>query len=102
MKITLSSPLKYKNTELSELDLDLEHLTGQDLIDLESSFTARGQSVQMFSQGYFAAIAAKSAHLPAEVIKSLPVKDFMKLTNQVMLFLADTVSGISLPANSEA
>ena len=102
MIITLSSPVKYKDSELSEIDLDLEHITGQDLIDIESSFSARGQTVQLFSQGYFAAIAAKSAHLPVEVIKSLPVKDFMKLTNQVIFFLNDTASEISQAANSEA
>lgn len=102
MKITLSTPMKYKDSELSELDLDLESLTGQDLIDIESSITSRGQTVQMSSQGYFAAIAAKSAHIPVEVIKSLPLKDFMKITNQVIFFLNDMVSEDSLPMNSEA
>ena len=102
MKITLSKPLKYKDSELSQIDLELDKLTGQDLIDIESGFTARGQNVQLFSQGYFAAIAAKSAHLPVEVIKSLPVKDFMRVTNQVIFFLNDTASEISTPTNSEA
>ena len=102
MKITLSQPVNYKNSQLSELDLELDALTGQDLIDIESSFTAQGKTVQMFSQGYFAAIAAKASHLPPEVIKSLPVKDFMKITNQVIFFLNDTVSAMSQQENSEA
>ena len=102
MIITLSTPIKYKDSDLVDIDLELDKLTGQDLIDIESSFAVRGQTVQLFSQGYFAAIAAKSAHLPVEVIKSLPVKDFMKLTNQVIFFLNDTASEISQATNSEA
>ena len=102
MKITLSKPITYKNEALTELDLDLDALTGQDLIDIENSFSAMGKTVQLFSQGYFAAIAAKAAHLPQEVIKSLPVKDFMKITNNVIFFLNDTVSEISQLTNSDA
>ena len=100
MKITFSAPVKFKDNEILDLELNLDKLTGQDLIDVESTFAAKGQTVQMFSQKYFAAIAAKAAGLPVEVINSLPIKDFMKLTNQVIFFLNDTVSETSQQENS--
>ena len=102
MIITLTKPLKYRDAELDSLDLDLDALTGQDLIDIEDTLRLTGQTVNLFSQGYFIAVAAKALHVPAEVLKTLPLKDFMKLTNAVLLFLNDTVSPGSMEANSEA
>jgi len=86
MQITLSHPVTYKDTQLDTLTLDLDSLTGNDLIAIEDSLRASG-SVNLFSQGYFAAIAARSAHIPVEVLKGLPVKDFMKVTSEVINFL---------------
>ena len=91
MRITLSHPVNYKDTQLDALDLELDSLTGNDLIAIEDSLRASGQ-VNMFSQSYFAAIAARSAHVPVEVLKSLPVKDFMKVTSEVINFLGSAVS----------
>lgn len=91
MRITLSQPVNYKDTQLDSLDLELDALTGNDLIAVEDSLRAAGQ-VNLFSQSYFAAIAARSAHIPVEVLKGLPVKDFMKVTSEVINFLGDTAS----------
>ena len=92
MIINLTKPLKYKDAELTELDLNLEALTGQDLIDIEDEQRASGQTVNLYSQSYFLAIAAKALHIPSPVLKDLPLKDFIKLTNAVLLFLNDTAS----------
>ena len=91
MQITLSHPVNYKDTQLDSLELDLDSLTGNDLIAVEDTLRASGQ-VNLFSQSYFAAIAARSAHIPVEVLKGLPVKDFMKVTSEVINFLGDTAS----------
>lgn len=91
MQITLSHPLTYKETTIHILDLDLGSLTGNDLIAVEDSLRASGQ-VNLFSQSYFAAIAARSAHIPVELLKGLPVKDFMKVTSEVINFLGGTDS----------
>ena len=100
MKITLSHPVPYKDTQLDTLDLDLDALTGNDLIAIEDSLRASGQ-VNLFSQSYFAAIAARSAHIPVEVLKSLPVRDFMKVTSEVINFLGGTASEESVQENSD-
>lgn len=100
MRITLSHPVQYKDKELDSIDLDLGSLTGNDLIAIEDSLRATGQ-VNLFSQAYFAAIAARSAHIPVEVLKGLPVKDFMKVTSEVINFLGGTDSLESGAENSE-
>ena len=91
MQITLSHPVLYKDTQLDSLTLDLDSLTGNDLISIEDTLRASG-STSLFSQAYFAAIAARSAHIPVEVLKGLPVKDFMKVTSEVINFLGSTES----------
>lgn len=100
MQITLSHPVPYKDTQLDTLELDLESLTGYDLIAIEDSLRASG-SVNLFSQSYFAAIAARSAHIPVEVLKGLPVKEFMKITNEVINFLGSADSTESAVETSE-
>ena len=100
MKITLSHPVPYKDTQLDSLDLDLDALTGNDLIAIEDSLRATGQ-VNLFSQSYFAAIAARSAHIPVEVLKALSVKDFMKVTSEVINFLGGTDSTESVQETSD-
>lgn len=92
--------MQYKDKELDSIDLDLGSLTGNDLIAIEDSLRATGQ-VNLFSQAYFAAIAARSAHIPVEVLKGLPVKDFMKVTSEVINFLGGTDSLESGAENSE-
>lgn len=101
MKILLTSPVPYKDSKLDVIDLDLDALTGRDLIAVEDSARSTGTTFNLFSQGYFAAVAAKAAHLPLEVINSLNVKDFMKLTTQTMNFLLDGVSETQQPVISE-
>ena len=100
MKIILSHPVQYKDSQLDSLELDLDSLTGNDLIAIEDSLRASG-SVNLFSQSYFAAIAARSAHIPVEVLKALPVRDFMKVTSEVINFLGGTVSEESEVENSD-
>lgn len=100
MQITLSHPLKYKDTELDSLELELDSLTGNDLISIEDSLRASGIT-NLFTQAGFAAIAARSAHVPVELLKGLPAKDFMSITSQVILFLNDTDSTESAAENSE-
>lgn len=101
MKIALTTPAAYKNGTIDEIDLDLDALTGRDMIAIEETARSMNQNLVLFSQGYFAAVAARASHLPIDVIRSLNVKDFMKVTNHVMSFLADTVSEMSEQKTSE-
>ncbi len=94
MDIKLSRPLKYKNTDLETLTLELDALTGRDLIDAEAALKAAGVNVPAweYSREYLLAVAAKSLHIPAEVLKDLPAADFTRLINEVLSFLAGAAS----------
>ena len=102
MKITLTKPLSYKDTELDTLDLDLGSLTGRDLLDTEEALKRSGVSVAAweFSRTFLLSVAARSLHIPAEVLKGLSASDFTKLINEVLSFLAGQDSGDLMPQSS--
>lgn len=102
MKITLSQPLKYRDGELSELELDLDGLTGGDIISVEDGMRAKGQRVDMVSQAYFAAVAARAAHIPAEALNSLKLHDFLRVTTEVVDFLNSAGSSALKQESSDA
>lgn len=101
MKITLTKALQYRDEELQELDLELDTLTGNDLIDVEEELKRKGVTVNAweYSRTYLIAVAARALHIPAEALKGLNVKDFTAVVNEVLSFLAGagsdsaTVSG---------
>ena len=101
--ITLSRPLTVRGDTLSELDLDLGKLTGKDLIDIEASLKLTGQSTGAWdmSRSFLIRVAARALGLQGEMLESLPVKDFNKIVNQVLVFFADTDSADSTQESSE-
>ena len=102
MKIELTKPLRYKDTDIQTLDLDLESLTGRDLIDAENALKARGQNIAAwdFSRSYLLSVAAKSAHMPAEVLEGLNASDFTRMILETSAFLGGTASQASTQENS--
>ena len=97
MKIELTKPIRYKDTDIHTLDLELDDLTGRDLIDAEETLKARGQTVAAweFSRSYLLSVAAKSSHMPAEVLEGMNAADFTRTVNEVLSFLAQSASGAS-------
>lgn len=97
MRIELSKPVNYKDTEIYALDLDLENLTGNDLITAEENFKKTYPNGQIWGTAYAAHIAGKSAHVPAQVIMSLAINDFFKIVNAVWDFFGSANSQASKP-----
>lgn len=99
MKVPLSKPLRYKDTDFDVLDLDLNSLTGRDLIDVEEGLKQRGISVNAweYSRTYLISVASLALHIPVEVLKSLNAGDFTKIINEVLSFLANPGSSDSMP-----
>lgn len=97
MKIEFTRPIKYKDEDINALDFDLESLTGRDLIDTEETLKKLGLTVAAweYSRTFLLYVAAKSAHVPAEVLKDLAASDFTKLVNEVLAFLAGQESSVS-------
>lgn len=99
MKIEFSHPIKYKDNDITSLDFDFESLTGRDLIDTEETLKKLGYTVAAweYSRTFLLYVAAKSAHIPADVLKDLPAADFTKIINEALSFLAGAASSDSPP-----
>lgn len=103
MIISLSKPLSVRGDTLSELDLDLDNLTGKDLIDIENSLRMKGRNTGAWdmSRSFMIRVAAQALKLPPETLEALPIRDFTKIIDQVLLFFAGQDSADSIPENSE-
>lgn len=90
MKITLSKPHMFEGKEYAEIDMDLDGLTGNDIEDAQNILTIEKNATSAlpeFSKAYCAHIASRAAKLPVEMIRSLPVFDYNKVTGAVQDFL---------------
>ena len=91
MKISLSKTFTHNGVNYNELDLNLENLTGQDLIDAEENLRRSGIAVNGaadFSRNYLLAVASRVLKFPREALMSLPAKDFTRIINETLIFLA--------------
>ncbi|WP_068775776.1 phage tail assembly protein [Paenibacillus sp. FJAT-26967] len=88
----LSRPFTFEGNEYTELTLDFEKLTGNDLLSCERQMqliTGASEYVPMkqISQAYQAVVTARAAAVPVELIQALPAKDFSKVTLRASTFL---------------
>lgn len=81
--VTLSKPITYEDETYNELKLDLESLSGDDLINADDGSAA----VPEYSKAYLARVAAKAAGVPEGVIRKINAKDFTEITALVQNFL---------------
>ncbi|MBR0278789.1 MAG: phage tail assembly protein, partial [Synergistaceae bacterium] len=89
MKIQLKKAITHKGNELTTLDLELDNLTGNDLIDVEDQILKTGNPIQStdFSRVYLITVAARALHMPVEILKQMCARDFAKVVNEVRNFL---------------
>ena len=94
MKIKLTKAINFHGENLKELDLNLEGLTGNDLINAEKQamIDENLPMVTDFTRVYQIAIAAQALKMPVEVLRELPIKAFTKITSEVQRFLLDSAS----------
>lgn len=87
--IPLRSPVKFEDIEKTELILDLDSLTGEDLAAAEAAMSLEGvvMVVAETSKRYHMHVAAKAAGVPVEFIKRLKAPDATKVTMAVQNFL---------------
>lgn len=95
MKIELSKAIPYKDAQLKELELELENMTGKDILQVESDMKASGENIAAweYSRSFLLNVAARASHLPVEVLQNLNVKDFTRVINETLNFLAGGASG---------
>ncbi len=88
--ITLGIPINFNDEKITKLELDFNALTGVDICDAESDALGRFYTPlpdTNYSTAYQAAIAAKAAGLPFDVILELKSKDFKMVTECTKGFL---------------
>ena len=98
MKIELSKPITFNGVERKELDLHLERLTGNDLLTAEELLRSKGimtQGAADFSRSYLLAVASQALNIGYDALKELSAKDFTRLINETLIFLAGTDSEAS-------
>lgn len=84
----LRKPFVFEDREINELDLDFDSLTGADLEDAASVLNSlQQQMVTETCKPYLAAIVAKAAGQPMEIMKYMYAKDYTALTMEAQGFL---------------
>lgn len=92
MKIELTKAIAYKDTELKDIELELESITGYQLIEAEEELRKQGIMINTWdmSRPYLIQIACKASHIPVEVLKTMSASDFNRVCNVVAGFLLGT------------
>lgn len=96
MKIQLKKAIMHKGNEITTLDMELDNLTGNDLIGVEDQISKTGNNpIQTtdFSRVYLIAVAARALHMPVEVLRQMSARDFARVVNEVRNFLVVSDSG---------
>ena len=90
-KIKLRHPIEWDGKELTEVNLDLEKITGADLVDAEREYLAIGGTPTSLplSATYQMCIAAKGAGLDLEAVRAMKARDCSALLLRVQGFLLD-------------
>ena len=94
MKITLKKAISATGKSIKELDLDLDSLTGNDLIEAEKQVMVADNIpvVMDFNRSFLISVAARASKIPADALKSLSAKDFSNITSEVQRFLLNSDS----------
>lgn len=87
--IPLRKPFTFEDKSYTEIRMDVEALTGQDMIDAETEARAMGVRALMLetSKAYQAILAARAAGVSSDLINALPAKEFSRITGEMQGFL---------------
>lgn len=88
--VKLSKPVKAGDTEVEELVLDFDRLTGKDIeIASRESLEVSGQppTAMVLDVSFHAHVAARAAGVEAAVVRNLPAKDYVRVTTEAAGFL---------------
>lgn len=86
---TLSKEYEFEEKKYQLLNLDLEGITGNDMIAAEKEAKLLDPEIRVpeLSKTYLAVLGAKAAKVPVDFILKLNAKDFSALTLEVQNFL---------------
>lgn len=92
MVIEFKKPYTFDGNEYKEINIDLDSLTGADLLRVGKQYKKEGNSSPMktLDETYHVMVAAKASGQKVEFFENLPAPEFVKVTTEVMAFLTGT------------
>lgn len=89
MKHAFKKPYEFENVIYSEIEFDLDSLTGADLSDVKRQWAAAGNysPLPTTDADFCVYILARVAKKPIEFFTGLPARDYCAITQQVSNFL---------------
>lgn len=91
-EVKLARPIEVNGEKIDAIKLDLERLTGADILAIEKELRLKQVTFNVLSQETQLAIAARAAGMIADDLQKLHWSDFLEVTAQVQLFLFNTES----------
>jgi hypothetical protein len=89
--VEFKKPIEFNGAEIVALALDLESMTGDNLIELESSYRQlnKGKYIPVpdIEKGYQVLVAAFACKVNPKVIQALPAQDMNAICSAVRDFL---------------
>lgn len=87
MKIEIAN-FEFEGKPVTEIDMNLDALTGRDLLDAEREATSMlGRPAVDLDKTYQVCIAAKAAKVVPDMLLAMPARYFSKMTSEVQSFL---------------
>lgn len=88
-KVVLSKPITVKGQKVTEVNLDFDSITGNDLAEAETEVRMMGDKTPsvLLSMKYQAVIAAKLIGVPVDDVLAMSGKDFRNIIFPVADFL---------------
>ena len=90
--VKLSQTVEWEGKTYTELTMDYEGLTGRDMEAIDDELAAMGVVVANpnINHRYHRLLAARAAKVPSDMLRTLPLRDYQKVTMTARSFLLAT------------
>lgn len=98
MKFTFATPVKFEGQEYTELDVNYEDLSAQDVITVQNKYKRTLKGKERYMSGNLLALTGDTDFIifiladitskPLEFFKALPYKEFVKIYSELAGFLS--------------
>lgn len=84
-------PFKYEGKNYTTINFYFGKLTGSDMLKIENEMQANNEYAidPLLSRSFLSKMASKASGVSSDVIESIPLQDFNKITNAARNFLID-------------
>lgn len=89
MVYTFGSPYSFEGTEYTEINIDVDALTGGDIANIKRQWVGEQNFAVLpaMDTEFCMMVAARASGQPLEFFREMPAKDYCKLTAEVSGFL---------------